>query len=66
MYTQYGSFKNLVMRWIAKRAGGDTDTTRDREYTDWAALDAFAEAFATELAEARSQLATPTRAEAGH
>jgi menaquinone-dependent protoporphyrinogen IX oxidase len=26
---------------IVARAGGDTDTSRDYEYTDWAALRAF-------------------------
>ena len=34
-YTQYDFFKRFIMRMITKRAGGDTDTTRDHEYTDW-------------------------------
>jgi menaquinone-dependent protoporphyrinogen oxidase len=34
-YTQYGWLKRLVMRRIVRKAGGDTDTTRDYEYTDW-------------------------------
>ena len=38
-YRQYGFIKRLVMRWISKRAGGDTDTSRDFEYTDWSAVD---------------------------
>jgi menaquinone-dependent protoporphyrinogen oxidase len=38
LYTRYGFFTRLVMRLISKRAGGDTDTSRDYEYTDWAAL----------------------------
>ena len=29
------------MRLIAKREGAATDTSRDYEYTDWAALDRF-------------------------
>jgi menaquinone-dependent protoporphyrinogen oxidase len=40
---------NIVMRWVMKRivakAGGDTDTSRDYEYTDWAAVEAFARQF---------------------
>ncbi|MBL7473238.1 flavodoxin domain-containing protein [Robertkochia sediminum] len=34
-YTQYDYFKRLVMRMIAKRQGGDTDTSKDHEYTNW-------------------------------
>jgi menaquinone-dependent protoporphyrinogen oxidase len=49
LYTRY----NLLMRWIMKRiaasAGGDTDTSRDYVYTDWAALRAFVEDFAAGL-----------------
>jgi hypothetical protein len=31
---------------IVGLAGGDTDTTRDYEYTDWDAVERFADAFA--------------------
>ena len=41
--------KRLVMRVIAKRAGGDTDTSRDYVYTDWEALERFAGELAEEL-----------------
>lgn len=45
LYTKY----NIVIRWIMKRiaqqAGGDTDVSRDYEYTDWRALREFAGAF---------------------
>jgi len=45
-YTKY----NIVTRWIMKRivsaAGGDTDTSRDYEYTDWKDLRDFAGRFA--------------------
>jgi menaquinone-dependent protoporphyrinogen oxidase len=42
-YTQYGWFKRHLMQAITKREGGDdTDTTRDVEYTDWAAVEHFA------------------------
>ena len=42
VYTQYGWFKRQVMRAISKREGGDTDTSRDHEYTDWQAVEQFA------------------------
>ena len=41
-YTHYGWLKRRVMRHIAGKAGGSTDTTRDHEYTDWDDLRAFA------------------------
>ncbi len=44
-YTRYGWFKKLIMRRIAAKAGADTDTSRDYEYTDWPALDRFAKDF---------------------
>jgi menaquinone-dependent protoporphyrinogen oxidase len=34
------------MRLIVGYAGGDTDTTRDYEYTDWDAVERFAAVFA--------------------
>jgi menaquinone-dependent protoporphyrinogen oxidase len=39
LYTKYNFLLRLVMKRIAKQAGGDTDTSRDYDYTDWAALD---------------------------
>jgi menaquinone-dependent protoporphyrinogen oxidase len=42
VYTRYGWLKRHVMRAIVKREGGDTDMTKDYEYTDWAAVEAFA------------------------
>lgn len=44
-YTQYDWFKRFAMKSIAKKRGGDTDTSRDFEYTDWTALAAFAREF---------------------
>ena len=37
------------MRRIAKKAGAETDTSRDYEYTDWVALDRFVEEFGEEI-----------------
>lgn len=42
-YTQYGWFTRQLMKKIVRRQGGDTDTTRDYEYTDWAIVDGFAD-----------------------
>jgi len=38
----------MVMKWIAGKAGGSTDTSRDHEYTDWDALGRFAAEFAAD------------------
>jgi menaquinone-dependent protoporphyrinogen oxidase len=34
-YTKYGWLKRLVMRRIARKEGGPTDTSRDHELTKW-------------------------------
>jgi menaquinone-dependent protoporphyrinogen oxidase len=41
-YTRYGWLKRKVMTTIASKDGGDTDTSRDHEYTDWDAVEHFA------------------------
>ncbi len=41
-YTQYNLLKRWVMRRIVAKAGGDLDTSRDYEYTDWNDLRAYA------------------------
>jgi menaquinone-dependent protoporphyrinogen oxidase len=40
-YSQYDFFKRFVMKLIAREEGGDTDTSRDYEYTDWNAVREF-------------------------
>ena len=45
-YTRYGWLKRQMMKRLAAKAGGDTDTTRDYEYTDWIDLRNFAQDFA--------------------
>jgi len=45
-YTKYGPLTKWVMRRIAKHEGASTDTSRDHEFTDWAAVDRFAADFA--------------------
>jgi menaquinone-dependent protoporphyrinogen oxidase len=49
-YSKYGFLTRYVMRRIAAHEGGDTDTSRDYEYTDWIALEHFTRAFADEIA----------------
>jgi len=48
-FSKYGAFKRMLMVMIVGFAGGDTDTSRDYEYTDWAAVTEFSEAFAQRL-----------------
>ncbi len=44
-YTQYNWLKRALMKHIAKKEGGDTDTAHDYEYTDWSQVTRFGEAF---------------------
>jgi menaquinone-dependent protoporphyrinogen oxidase len=46
LYRKYNWLKRWLMKRIAAKAGGDTDTSRDWEYTDWSELGVFAEQFA--------------------
>jgi menaquinone-dependent protoporphyrinogen oxidase len=41
LYSQYNFLLRRIMKRIARQAGGDTDTSRDYEYTDWKTLDEF-------------------------
>jgi len=49
LYTQYGFIKRRVMRHIAAKKHDDTDMTRDWDYTDYAAVDRFADEFAVRM-----------------
>lgn len=44
-YLEYDFFKRWMMRRIAGKEGGPTDTSKDYELTDWAALAAFVKGF---------------------
>lgn len=46
-YTQYDFLKRMLMKMIAKREGGNTDTSKDHEYTDWTAVQSFVTEFAS-------------------
>lgn len=52
LYTRYNFFIRWFMRRIAKKEGGDTDTSRDYEYTDWNDLREFGDAFGRRVASA--------------
>jgi len=45
-YTRYSRLVRMMMSLISRANGGETDTTRDYEYTDWKAVDRFAAGFA--------------------
>lgn len=49
LYTRYSFLLRLIMKHIAKKAGGDTDTSHDYVHTDWIELDKFVEELATYL-----------------
>ena len=44
-YRKYNFLVRWMMKRIAKKAGGSTDTSRNHNYTNWAALDRFAGSF---------------------
>ena len=58
-YSKYNFVIRFVMRRIAAAAGGDVDTSRDYEYTDWNALDRFAAEISREAARHAAAGAVP-------
>ncbi|HET7670763.1 MAG TPA: menaquinone-dependent protoporphyrinogen IX dehydrogenase [Burkholderiales bacterium] len=51
-YTQYPAWKRWLVGLFVRVAGGDTDQSRDYEYTDWRAVEQFAHAFDRSLVRA--------------
>ncbi|MBL8213699.1 MAG: hypothetical protein JNK87_23475 [Bryobacterales bacterium] len=51
LYTRYNFLVKLMMRRIARQAGGSTDTSHDVEYTNWADLASYAAELAAEWAQ---------------
>jgi len=49
LYSQYNFVVRFVMKRIAKKMRAGTDTSRDYDYTDWQALDRFADRLWEEL-----------------
>lgn len=47
-YTEYDFFKQWMMKRIAAKEGGPTDTAKDHEFTDWKALAKFIDGFVAE------------------
>jgi menaquinone-dependent protoporphyrinogen oxidase len=45
-FTKYGFFTRLVMTRVEREHGRGTERTRDYDYTDWEAVDAFARSLA--------------------
>lgn len=41
-YSKYSFFIKWIMKHISKQAGGDSDTSKDYEYTDWKQVEDFA------------------------
>lgn len=48
-YTRYNFITRFIMKMISRREGGNTDTSRDHEYTDWEAVKRFTEKFMEEI-----------------
>ena len=48
-YTKYGWLTRWIMRRIAAKEGGPTDTSRDHDFTDWHAVRALAVSIAAEV-----------------
>jgi menaquinone-dependent protoporphyrinogen oxidase len=53
-YSRYGWLKRRIIRRIVAKAGGDIDTSRDYEYTDWQDVRAFAREFLKRVPERAS------------
>ena len=49
LYRRYNPLIRLLMRLIVGTAGGETDTSRNYEYTDWKAVDRLAAEFVADL-----------------
>lgn len=52
-YSEYGFITRSLMKSIAKTQTGDTDTSRDYEYTDWNEVRQFTEEFGAFVEEQR-------------
>ncbi|HEU4697846.1 MAG TPA: flavodoxin domain-containing protein [Gemmatimonadales bacterium] len=42
-YTRYGWLQRHIVRWVSRRRGGPADASRDYDFTDWNAVDRFAQ-----------------------
>jgi menaquinone-dependent protoporphyrinogen oxidase len=55
LYREYGFIKRIMMKMIARQEGGDTDTSRNYEYTDWSRVEEFTQSFLRQLSGAPAQ-----------
>jgi len=58
-YTRYPAWLRWLMRFISGRQGGSVDTTRDHDYTDWSAVEAFAREVSASLRPDRPNASGP-------
>jgi len=61
-YARYPAWMRWMMRLIARRTGGATDTSRDHEYTDWDAVERFARDFSAALTPVSARTPAPALA----
>lgn len=54
-YTKYNFLKKFIMRMIAKKSGGSTDTSKDAEYTDWEQLKAVLDRVEKEVEKSKNK-----------
>lgn len=60
-YTKYPAPTRWMLKRIAQKSGGPTDTSRDHEFTDWAQVQLFVEAFAATVPREAEALALAMR-----
>ena len=63
-YTRYNFLLRCLMKRIARRRGASTETSRDREFTDYGALSRFVDAFLASARQSTTRAARPGWAEA--
>jgi menaquinone-dependent protoporphyrinogen oxidase len=56
-YTKYGFIIRTIMKRISQKHGRSTDTSRDHDYTNWPAVDAFVRDFIGEVVSVSSSSA---------
>lgn len=57
-YGKYNWFVRWIMKRIVKSSGGDTDTSKNHEYTDWQAVREFAQAISALIDDSASGAST--------
>ncbi len=48
-YSKYGFMKKVLMKFISKLMGEETDTSKDYEYTEWNKVEKFVNEFMSEI-----------------